>query len=204
MRDYLNENPGIKLLVNLILGIILFKFLFSLVFGGASGGTVQGLINLVLQLVKVLIVLALVAGSMVLAHKLLSGKSLSIQQFTPEQIFKGVVLGVLGLAAFYLLSGMAGGSTGGYYMGGYYSGGYGHGYLVNQNSFNVNGLFTGLLSLVMNLLGLALVIFLLLGSFQAAKPYLEKEFPDIFNALKTKSQPPATADTATAEPPTAD
>ncbi len=175
MFDYLKENPIIKLLLNLILGIILFKVLFGLVFGGASTGTFQGLIVLVLQLVKVVLVLGLVAGSMVLTSKLLSGKELSKLDFTPEQIIKGVVIGILGLAAFYLLSGTLGGTTGGYY------------------AFNIGGFFTSLLTLIMNLFSIALVVFLALGAFQAARPYLEKEFQSLFTANQTTAQQPVTS-----------
>lgn len=172
MFDYLKENPGIKLLVNLIFGIILFKFLFGLVFGGSTMGTFQGLISLIIQLFKVVILLGLVAGSMVVTNKLLSGKDLSKLDFTPEQIFKGVVIGILGLAAFYLLNATLGGAPGGYY------------------AFNLNGLLTSLLSLIINLLSIALVVFLAIGAFQAARPYLESEFQGLFTQTKTAEQQP--------------
>lgn len=65
----LREDNVIRILINIIVGIVIFQILFGLVFNGSAALAIQSLIMVVTKLIKIVIILAAMAGILLLLKK---------------------------------------------------------------------------------------------------------------------------------------
>lgn len=184
----LKENSTIRILLNIIVGVALFQILFGLVFYGSAATPIQSLILIVAKLVKVIIVVAVLAGALLALNKAFGGKGEGkLMNFNRDQVIKGVIIGILALIAGGLLSNLFNG-TGTNYGAGYYGHGgegvpYAYGYMYGYNGGNsLSGLVSNILSLLITLMSVALVVFLSLGIYKVAWPYLNAEIANFVSS----------------------
>lgn len=90
-----------------------------------------------------------------------------------DKLIKGVVIGILALIALGLLANLFGGQ-GVNTAPGYYGHG-GEGAYGNTGGSGLTGLLNNILSLLVTLFSVALVVFLGIGAYKAAAPYLNTE-----------------------------
>ncbi len=179
---FLQQNTVIRILINVTVGVVLFQVIFGLVFNGTASGAIESLIMVAEGLLKAIIVLTLAAGTLLVLTKGLARKGVdNTMNLNREQLIKVAIIGVLALVAIGLLSNLFGGS-GGYQTGpGYYGHGGGEGAVYGYGGGSgVTGLLNNILSLLITLMSVALVVFLVLGAYKAAAPYLTSEFGSLF------------------------
>jgi len=187
MKNSLRENNIIRILLNIIIGVVLFQILFGFVFNGSSAGAIESLAGIVLKLGKVVIILAVSAGILLVLKNVLARKGEGkLMNFNRDQVIKGIIIGILALIAFGLLSNLFSGS--GTVSGpGYYGHGGGEGAVYGYNGgISLSGLLSNILSLLITLMSVALVVFLALGAYKAAAPYLNGELGNLFNSSAKK------------------
>jgi hypothetical protein len=177
-------NSAIRILINIIIGVLLFQMIFGLVFYGSAAGAIQSLVVIAVKMIKLIMVLAVLTGILLVFKKSFARKGEDgPMNFNKEQIIKGVILGILALIAFGLLSNLFGGPGG--YAGpagpGYAGDGGGEGAYGYTGGYGVTGLVSSILSMLITLMSVALVVFLALGAYKAAEPYLKTEFGSLFN-----------------------
>lgn len=186
MMKSLQQNTVIRILINVIVGVVLFQVIFGLVFNGTASGAIESLVRVAVGLIKVIIVLALAAGTFLVLTKGLTRKGVdNTMNFNREQLIKGAIIGVLALVSIGLLSNLFGGGYGSYQAGpGYYGHGGGEGAVYGYGGGSgVTGLLNNILSLLITLMSVALVVFLALGAYKAAAPYLTSELGSLFKSL---------------------
>lgn len=65
----LREDNIIRFLINIIVGIVLFQIVFGLLFNGSAALAIQSLVIVVTKLIKIIIILAAMAGILLLLKK---------------------------------------------------------------------------------------------------------------------------------------